>query len=219
MLKNYIVIFVLSTAVLSACGQKTSTTPTPIYTDEAESSEGNVGIVRNDSASGIYTRTTARSFSNDLVSDEQTESLIRAAFTSPTGGNQRAWEFIVVTDREIMKEIQTGHPYSEALDTAPLVIIVAANESGAGYQDLLEFDSGIATQSILIQASELGLSSVAMSIAPQEERIQAVVSAVNLPDHIVPHMMVAIGYPETDGVSSASVDYFDEGKVHYNQYP
>ncbi|QQO07779.1 nitroreductase family protein [Breznakiella homolactica] len=175
-------------------------------------------ITRDSGTSGIFSRTTARSFSPEPVTEEQIDLLLRAAFASPTGGNQRSWEFIVVTDRKAMAVIQEGHPFAQALDTAPLLIIVAGNEQSARYRELLEFDSGIATQAILIQAAELGLSSVAMSIAPQEARIGAAARAADLPDYVVPHIMIAVGHPASDAVSSASVNFYSAQKVHRGKF-
>jgi len=169
-------------------------------------------------SSAALKRTTVRLFSSTSVSNKQLDSLLKAAFSSPTGGNQRAWEFIIVTEREKILAMKEGNPYSSALDTAPLVIVIVVDNNIARYKELLEFDTGIATQSILIQAAELGLSTIPMSIAPQKERIISVSKALELPENIIPHIMIGIGYPATDGDSSASVIYNNNNKIHYNKY-
>jgi nitroreductase len=167
---------------------------------------------------GIFDRKTSRTFSPARVTQEQIELIIKAAFASPTGGNQRSNEFIVVTDRNVMLNLKKGNPYSQALDTAPLTIVVAVNTKTAIYPELLTLDAGIAVQSILVQASKLGFASVPMSIAPQRNRIQGVSEALNIPSEVIPQMMVCIGQPSTDAVSSASTNYYDKNKVHYNKY-
>lgn len=80
------------------------------------------------------------------------------------------------------------------------------------------FDAGIAAQSIMVEASELGLSSVPMSIAPSDARMKGVAAALNLPDGVEAQMMVAIGYPYMDAYTSASVTYYNQGEVHYNTW-
>ncbi|MDR0599251.1 MAG: nitroreductase family protein [Treponema sp.] len=167
---------------------------------------------------GIFDRKTARTFSPDRVAQEQIELIIKAAFASPTGGNQRSCEFIVVTDRNVMLNLKKGNPYSQALDTAPLTIVVAVNTKTAIYPELLTLEAGIAAQSILAQASKLGFSSVPMSIAPQRNRIQGVSEALNIPSEVIPQVMICIGQPAIDAVSSASTNYYDKNKVHYNKY-
>lgn len=185
---------------------------------EEEDLDGAAVVARNGTTSGIYTRTTTKEFASSPVSDEQIEKLIEAAFAAPTGGNQRAWEFYIVTDRNVMTTLQEGHPYSDSLDNAPLCIVIACNEYLAKYTELFELDAGIAAQSIMIQAAELGLSTRPMSITPQEERIEGVSAALNLPDNIIPQIMIAIGYPQSDAVTSSSIVFYDDAKIHYNQH-
>jgi nitroreductase len=167
---------------------------------------------------GIFDRKTVRTFSPTRVTPEQIELILKAAFAAPTGGNQRSCEFIVVTDKNIMLNLKKGNPYSQALDTAPLTIVIAVNTKTAIYSELLTLDAGIAVQSILVQASKLGLASVPMSIAPQNNRIQGVSDALNIPREVIPQMMICIGQPSIDAVSSASTNFYDKNKIHYNKY-
>lgn len=171
-----------------------------------------------DRPDGIFDRKTVRTFSPNKVTQEQINLLIKAAFAAPTGGNQRSCEFIVVTDRNVMVNMKKGNPYSQALDTAPLTIVIAANTKTAMFPELLTLDAGIAAQSILVQVSKLGLTSVAMSIAPQRTRIEGVSQALRVPAEIIPQIMICVGQPSTDAVSSASTNFYDENKIHYNQY-
>jgi nitroreductase len=167
---------------------------------------------------GIFDRKTVREFSPDKVTPEQIDIILKAAFAAPTGGNQRSCEFIVVTDRNAMVSMKKGNPYSQALDTAPLAIVIAVNTNTAIYPELLVIDAGIAAQSILVQTSKLGLASVPMSIAPQKIRLESVSQALNIPGGVIPHIMICIGRPSPDAVSSASTYFYDERKIHYNKY-
>ncbi len=151
------------------------------------------------------------------VLNEQISELLNAAFSMPTGGNQRALEFFVVTDREKLRDMKGGNPYSQALDSAPCVIVIATDTGFAFYDELLEMDSGIAAGGILLQAADMDLTSCVLSIAPQEERIQSVRSALNMGDNLRPILMIALGYPETDAVAGASVSNWDEGQVHWQR--
>lgn len=173
---------------------------------------------KNDEDSGIFSRTTVRKFASKEISKDIIDSLLKAALGSPTGGNQRAWEFIVVTDKDKLQLMKGGNPYSQPLDTATLVIVIAANRNNARYKELLEFDSGIAAQSIMVRAGELGLGTVAMSITPQPERVESVSEALGLPDGVVPHIMIAVGKPATDTDVSSSVIYENDSKIHYNKF-
>jgi hypothetical protein len=57
-----------------------------------------------------------------------------------------------------------------------------------------------------------------MSIAPQNNRIQGVSDALNIPREVIPQMMICIGQPSIDAVSSASTNFYDKNKIHYNKY-
>ena len=148
-----------------------------------------------------------------LVPEEMINAILSAAFSMPTGGGQRALEFFVVTDRSTMQEMKGGNPWSQALDTAPCVIVVTADGDSAYYDELLEMDAGIAAGAMLIQAADLGLTTCILSIAPQEERIRSVRTA--LETDTLPILMMAVGYPAVDTYSSASVDGWNDAQVHW----
>jgi nitroreductase len=183
-----------------------------------ESGEKIISIENIQEFDGIFDRKTVRIFSPNRITQEQIELMLKAAFAAPTGGNQHSCEFIVVTDRNIMLNLKNGNPYSQALDTAPLTIVVAVNTKTATYPELLTLDAGISVQSILVQVTKLGLASVPMSIAPQRNRIQGVSEALNIPSEVIPQMMICIGQPSVDSVSSASTNFYNENKIHYNKY-
>lgn len=151
------------------------------------------------------------------VSDKDITLLLSAAFSMPTGGNQRALDFYVVTDREKMLEMKGGNPYSQALDSAPCVIVIAADTEAAWYEELLEMDAGLSAGAILLEAADLGLTTCVLSIAPQSERILSVRSALDIPESMLPVMMIAVGYPEADAISGASTGNWSDEQVHWER--
>lgn len=171
----------------------------------------------------LFERTTLHGDANpydsdNLISDEAVRLILNAGFSAPTGGNQRSLNFFVVTERERMNTILEGHPYGTPLKTAPLVIILAGDEGNCKYPELHEMDAGLAAASMIAQATDLGLSTCVMSIFPQDERVNAVRAAVDMPETFKPVLMVAFGTPAVDVVASASVENYDETKVHFNAY-
>lgn len=166
----------------------------------------------------LYQRTTLHQEGQDYdttpLDDQMIDLLVRAAFSAPSGGNQLSNNYYIITDRSLMQIIQEGHPYATPLDTAPLVIVVAGDEANCRYPELLEMDAGLSAMAMQVQATELGLSSCVMSIYPQEERVNAVREATGMPETMKPVLMVSFGYPAVDAVSSASVDNYDDTKVH-----
>ena len=167
--------------------------------------------------SGIFSRKTSRVYdASKQISDSDLQLILKAAFASPTADNSRAAEFIVVQYRNKIINLKEGNPYASQLNTAPTVIVIAVNEKTIVHNDLAALDAGIAAQSIMIQAAELGYASVPMSIAPQETRVKNTRSVLGLPNYVTPYIMVVVGFPAADAVTSASTDYWNDSKVHKN---
>src|SRR4051794_38912116 len=53
----------------------------------------------------MRTMRAMRRLKPDPVPDELLEKLVEAATWAPSGSNQQAYEFVVVTDREVMKRL------------------------------------------------------------------------------------------------------------------
>ena len=60
----------------------------------------------------IFTRTSIRQFEEREVEQEKIEKLLQAAFASPTAKNQQAWEFYVVTNKEILQKLSQVTPFA-----------------------------------------------------------------------------------------------------------
>ena len=150
------------------------------------------------------------------VGTEQITGLLNAAFSMPTGGNQRALEFYVVTDRETLMNMKRENAYYWALETAPCVIVIAADTDIAFFDEILEADAGIAAGAILLQAADYGLCTCVLAVAPYQEKIQSVREALNLEETHQPILLVAVGYPDEDAVSGASVSNWNESQIYWN---
>jgi nitroreductase len=134
---------------------------------------------------------------------------------APSAENQQPWEFIVVTDKEILNNITKIHPYSQMLREAALVIIVCADlakEINTGYWVQ---DCAAATENILIEAKYLGLGSVWLGVYPREERVTGIKKLFNLPEEVMPLSIVSIGYPAEEKEPS---DRYDESRIHINKW-
>ena len=50
----------------------------------------------------IFERTSVRQYTDEKVTDEQIEKLLKAAMAAPSAMNRQPWEFIVVQDPEML---------------------------------------------------------------------------------------------------------------------
>ena len=73
----------------------------------------------------LMTRRSVRSYTDEPVSDEDVEAILRAAMAAPSAGDERPWHFIVIGDRQIMERIMEVHPYAAMLAQAPVCLAVS----------------------------------------------------------------------------------------------
>lgn len=103
----------------------------------------------------VQQRRSHRKFTEEEVSAEDVQLLLRAALMSPTSKGQRSWQFVVVDDKlKIEKMSDAKEQGSQFLKEAPLCIVVLGDPM---QNDCWIEDGSIAAYSILLQAEDLGL--------------------------------------------------------------
>lgn len=161
----------------------------------------------------IMQRRSIRKYTDEMVSSDDVEKILRAAMHAPSAANQQPWEFVVITDRKMLDEIPAIHPYAKMTETAPMGIVVCGDVSKEKVKGFWPQDCSAATQNILLAAQDLGLGAVWVGIYPAEERIVGFRRLLNLPENIVPFSLIPIGHPDE---TKTQVDRFDEERIHYN---
>lgn len=168
-----------------------------------------------DALEAIFGRRSIRKYTDQAVSAETTETLLRAAMSAPSANNAQPWRFVVITERAVLDAIPTFHPYSEMLHQAPLAILVCADKTQTSQPGYELLDCSAATQNLLVAAHALGLGAVWLGIFPREERMRGIKNLVCLPDHILPVALVSVGQPAEH---KPPADRFDAAKIHYNTW-
>ena len=163
----------------------------------------------------IFERRSIRKYTDENISEELVEKLLRAGMAAPSAGNQQVWEFIVIKDRNVLEDITKVHPYSQMLKEANLAIIVCADTSREKYKGYWVQDCSAATENILIEAQHLGLGAVWLGVHPVEQRVNDIKGLFNLPEEAYPLSIISIGYP---GEKKEPSDRFDENKIHYDRW-
>ena len=168
----------------------------------------------------LLTRKSVRVFSDKEISDKDIHTILEAAMSGPTCVNSRAWSFIVVTDPEILGKMAdcNGRP-ANPLRGAKLGILVCGDlqRAFAGAPDYWVVDGAIAAQNITIAAEALGLGSVWLGTWPQMNRVEAQRELFGLPEHIIPHSIIAIGYPADESEKPVR-EHYEEDRVHFGKW-
>ena len=146
----------------------------------------------------IMTRTSIRQFTDQTISADTIETLLRAGMAAPTAVNKQPWHFVVVTSKDKLKEMAINNPNSRMLEQAPLTIVVCGDMQKAlegEARALWVQDCSAATENILLAAHGLGLGAVWTALYLRDERAKSAIEALKLPDHIVPLCAIIIGHP------------------------
>jgi nitroreductase len=166
-----------------------------------------------DTLEAIHTRRSIRVYQNKPVAEETITKLLAAAMAAPSAMNQQPWEFIVVTNRDVLDQISTINPNAQMAERAPLAILVCGNlqrETSPGYWVV---DCAAAVQNMLLCAHALGLGAVWTGTYPNEDRMDGYTELFHLPEHVLPHTLVVVGYPAEQ---RPHPDRFQPARIHYN---
>jgi len=162
----------------------------------------------------VLARRSIRAYTDEPVSDDQVERLLRAAMAAPSAGNQQPWEFVVVRDRETLAAVPSFHPYARVLERTPVAIVVCGRAAGR-WPQFWGQDCAAAVENVLIEAQLLGLGAVWLGVHPLEERVVGLRRLLGMPDDVIPFAVVAVGHPAERKSPS---DRYDPGRVHAERW-
>lgn len=163
----------------------------------------------------ILLRRSIRRYTNEPVSEEHVKKLLEYAMAAPSAHNQQPWQFIVVNDRQTLDKIPNFHPYSQMLKEAPLAIVVCGDTQRMKAEDFWPQDCAAATENILVGATSLGLGTCWCGVYPKQFLISAVRDLLNIPSHIIPFCIIAVGHPAEQKRPSGR---FDPSRIHHNRW-
>lgn len=146
----------------------------------------------------IHKRKSVRNFTDQAVSKQQIETLLRAGMAAPTAVNRQPWAFYVVTQRASLDALAQQLPYAKMLAQAQAAIVVCGDMEKAGNMKDKGYwvqDCAAATQNILLAAESMGLGAVWTASYPYDDRTEAVINELNLPNTHIPLNVIPIGYP------------------------
>ena len=105
----------------------------------------------------ITGRRSTRKFKDEPLLPDQVESILKAALMAPTSKNAFSWQFIVVEDKQMLKQLAGCKKHGAGfLEGCALAVVVLGD---AGQTDVWIEDASIAAIYMQLQAEELGLGS------------------------------------------------------------
>ena len=161
-------------------------------------------------------RRSVRKFKPDEVSSHDLRELAALGVWAPSAGNAQTWSFVIVRDSSKLEAIHAVSP--GMLAPPPAVIVVCQDEQRArevggrlGVERCAVMDSAMAAQNIMLaaHARDLATCPVLSFHSP------AVGQILNLPENVVPHLLIEIGYAET---TPAAPKRSVEGVIRFDRY-
>ncbi len=156
----------------------------------------------------IQARKSVRSYTDEPVTPEQVETLLRAAMAAPSGKNVQPWRFVVVTQPETKQKLAVG--FNKMIAKAPVVIVVCGqttNRNGGTNQNWTA-DCAAATENLLLAA-------VWTACYPYDDRMQPAIEALGLPDDVTPYCIVPVGHPAGDNKPK---NKWNPDHIHYEKW-
>jgi nitroreductase len=164
----------------------------------------------------ILNRRSIRQYTSQEVEHEKLILLLQAAMAAPTACNSQPWEFIVVTDQEILSQLQSI--LHSGNYNAPAAVAVCANleiANNTAAKSFWEQDCSAATENLLLAAVGLGLGTVWIGVHPLPSVVHPVAKILKIPENVIPLNVVYVGYPAE---AKNPRTQFNEHRVHWQQY-
>jgi nitroreductase len=108
----------------------------------------------------IRSRRNVRTYGEGAIAPEHLDRILEAGRRAPSAGNQQAWDFVVCTDPEQLAQLaKVGPAAGHVAGSSASIALVAPRSDDARMRDMIQFDLGQATMSIMVAAADLGIGS------------------------------------------------------------
>ena len=163
----------------------------------------------------IFSRKSVRSYTDQPVSQEQVETILKAAMAAPSGMNAQPWRFVVVREQATKDKLAIG--FNKMIAKAPVVIVVCGKTTNklGGTNNNWTADCAAATENLLLAVEALGLGAVWTACYPYDERMNPTIEALGLPDNVKPYCIVPVGYPAGNDKPK---DKWKPDNIHYEKW-
>ena len=144
----------------------------------------------------IETRRSIRKYKDTPVEPEKLARVLEAGRLAPSARNLQDWQFIAVTDKELIAKLQVACMNQKQVGMAPVVLVVAATADGAlpNGRSKADVDCSIAMTQMMLAAWEEGLGTCWLAGYSDE----GVKEVLGLGDGIRTVAVTPLGYPDEE---------------------
>jgi len=140
-----------------------------------------------DALEAIRKRRSVRKYTGDPIPREDLERIVDAGRLAASGYNRQPWDFVVVTDREMIDQLKVAAGW---MDKAGAIVAVVMDPSSRWWLE----DGAAAVENMLIASTALGYGSCWLEgyTLPREEEFKKL---LGIPDKKRLLTLVPIGVP------------------------
>jgi nitroreductase len=138
----------------------------------------------------ITSRRNVRSFADRPVPPADLDQILEAGRRAPSSRNWQPWDFILVTDRDRLRDLATVGPGAGHVAGAAAAIAVIGPAGDNPFRRA-QFDLGQAVMSMMLAAADLGIGSCHAGIRD----LALARRLLGSPEDRSPALLVSFGYP------------------------
>lgn len=168
----------------------------------------------------FLSRRTIREYTEEVISEEKIQEILKVALFSPSSRNKRGIEFIVVKDKKIAEKLSG---YKKKVQNMPLeanfLVVVIADKT---LSDTWIENSSVALTLMQLKAWDLGIGSCWMQVRGRvdnnnidsEEIIKKI---LEIPEKYGVLALMTFGYPK-EKKEGYEFSQIDNDRIHYEKY-
>jgi nitroreductase len=117
----------------------------------------------------IRARRNVRRYADRPIPGGDLDRILDAGRRSPSSMNEQPWDFVVVTDRERLRQLAGVWRYGAHIaGSAAAVALLAPASSDPEARETFAFDLGQASMSMMLAAADLGIGSCHSAVGSQD---------------------------------------------------
>ena len=140
----------------------------------------------------IRTRRNVRRFSDEPLPDGEVDRIVEAAALAPSSMNEQRWAFVVVRDRDRLRDLAGAGDYADHVGGAAATIaFLTPRVDDIETRESIAFDLGQAVENAMLKAWAAGIGSCHASVydEPKVRRL------LGYPEGLRCDLLVSFGYP------------------------
>jgi nitroreductase len=140
----------------------------------------------------ITSRRNVRQFEDRPIDEQVLDRILEAGRRAPSSRNWQPWDFVVVTDREQLRELaKVWRGGSHVADSAATIALVVQDSDDQRTRERAQYDLGQTTMAMMIAAADTGIGSGHSAVEDQAKARQV----LGLPGDRRVAYLLDLGYP------------------------